>query len=347
MNRLEFEPAVLLTDGVDSFSSREQVLQSGAQLKESGVHLSTVALGFAADRELLRNLATTASDSYAVRDPDELLAIFDRIALRLDELFVQDIVVQDTLPSNMQLVQDSASPPIRGGSGRPGDPLEWRFASHPSSGMDLTVQVRPQDIGQHETNLWARAVYTDSEGRWDGRLFEVPKVEVLEPPEPATVPPTLANPSSTPTSTLGATATPTLASPSPTASPTIRLTPTPTPSHAPATKTSIAIARQTAYLPVLFRNACFEIPPPTDVVLVLDTSTSMRQEDSPGKQRLDVAAEAISAFVGAREKVGDNQRIALVTFNHSARRCAGAKVAFCRHWFVKRWKRPTSTLGRE
>lgn len=72
------------------------------------------------------------------------------------------------------------------------------------------------------------------------------------------------------------------------------------------------------YLPVLLGERC---PPSqlfTDVVLVIDASTSMNERAADGRSGLEVAIEAARSFIqGLRVRTGQD-RVAIVTFNEAA-----------------------------
>jgi Mg-chelatase subunit ChlD len=70
------------------------------------------------------------------------------------------------------------------------------------------------------------------------------------------------------------------------------------------------------YLPSVSRYACRADPRPIDLVLVLDTSTTMLGRTSDGRTKLDVAIEASLGFAAALEP--DKVRLALVEFNSEA-----------------------------
>jgi uncharacterized protein YegL len=135
------------------------------------------------------------------------------------------------------------------------------------------------------------------EARGDGARYAAIEVELTWRPS-CEVSPT--PPPDTPTAS--ATAPPT-ATPSPTASPSPTATVTPRP-------------LRRLYLPLALRRYCPPASrPPADIVLVLDTSSSM------AGAKLAAALQAASAFVTVVNLPRDH--VALVTFNHQARLAAG------------------------
>jgi hypothetical protein len=132
-------------------------------------------------------------------------------------------------------------------------------------------------------------------------------VEVLCGPE--LLPTPTASPSATPEPSRPATPT---ASPSPTPPPTG--TPIPSPTTTPtAVPTPVPMP---AYLPLLLKEApCAPGFQHTDVVLVIDASTSMRDERTAvGRSKLEAAGEAVRLFLDNLDFAGGDQA-AIVQFN--------------------------------
>ncbi|MCB0215316.1 MAG: VWA domain-containing protein [Caldilineae bacterium] len=75
------------------------------------------------------------------------------------------------------------------------------------------------------------------------------------------------------------------------------------------------------YLPILGKNACRPTTRPQDVVLVLDTSSSMREPAAGGGSKLDAVRRAAGGFVGTLDL--DLHRVGLIGFNARARRLMG------------------------
>jgi len=103
----------------------------------------------------------------------------------------------------------------------------------------------------------------------------------------------------------------------PTAPPTSSATPTRT---APPTVTPTRTSSPPGpvYLPLVLGEDC---PPRdlfVDVVLVLDTSTTMRERDPAGRRKIDLASGAIRAFLRALRLHPGEDRAALITFDVAA-----------------------------
>jgi Mg-chelatase subunit ChlD/sugar lactone lactonase YvrE len=75
--------AVLLTDGQPMGGSLDATIEQASQMRDYGVTLYAIGLGTDADGTLLRSLATSATHYYHAPTPEDLAAIYDRIAVRL------------------------------------------------------------------------------------------------------------------------------------------------------------------------------------------------------------------------------------------------------------------------
>lgn len=145
--------------------------------------------------------------------------------------------------------------------------------------------------------------------QWEHVTFSTSRIVTRPPtatPEPsATPPPTPTVPSPTPTETPPPTATAT-----PTASPTATDTaiPTATPTSTPAV--------YRIHLPIGIDERCVAGHKHVDVVLVVDTSTSMLATAGDGTRKIDAARAAIDAFVAQLDRAND--RAALVAFDDTA-----------------------------
>lgn len=105
----------------------------------------------------------------------------------------------------------------------------------------------------------------------------------------------------------------------PTASATDLPSVTPSPSPAPASTTAVPPRSQPApiYLPVALREICTPEREPADVVLAVDTSTSMEERMASGERKLDGAIAAANTFLGLLQ-LGAGDRAAIVAFNEQA-----------------------------
>ena len=110
--------------------------------------------------------------------------------------------------------------------------------------------------------------------------------------------------------------------PGPTSTPTDTSTPTKTPEPTSTSLPSATPQPVVIYLPLAERGQCRRRRIQTDVVLVLDVSTSMRRDTRAGRSKLEAALEAATSFVDAMtldpgaEEATD--RVAIVGFNDLA-----------------------------
>jgi Mg-chelatase subunit ChlD len=124
-----------------------------------------------------------------------------------------------------------------------------------------------------------------------------------------------ATPVPTPTSCPTPTDTPTL-TPSPTNTP----TPTPSATVTPRPTGTSTPSPRPLYLPVLLNESCRERKIHTDVALVIDTSTSMRNHTRDGRSKLDAVQDAARAFVALMDFApeGGHDQVAVAVFNDRA-----------------------------
>lgn len=272
------------------------------RVRSAEIEVFTIGLGADADAPTLERMATDDSHYYFSPSEDELDAIYDQIAGRISsaDLF-EDAVVFDVVPDNMTYLP---------GTGRPSEPswnpgtrtLRWSLGRVPAPGFRLSYELRPEEGGVWPTNVHARTEHVDGRGE-PGRLeFPIPFVRVIAPTPP---PPPTETPTPSPTPT-----------PTPTPTNTPKPTWTPTPSPTPPSSWKI-------YLPTT-RSIC---PPGEgiDIVLVLDTSTSMLAGTREGGlTKLAAAAMAARSFVDLLSHPTD--RVAVVQFNDTAEVLSGLSV---------------------
>lgn len=270
---------ILLTDGG---SNPVAASQAADQAKLEGLRIFTIGFGPDAATALLMSLASAPDDYYFAPDGASLADIYRAIAVRVtaDVLFTT-LTVTDVLPDNMRYVNDSGVP----APSVNGQILVWQLSDIPLTGMVLRYRVLPLATGTWPTNVVATGEGSDGLGQRGQVTFPVPVVVVVVT-APTGTPPT----PSVPTPNL---------SPTPTA--VVPPTPTVPPSLRPV------------YLPLLSRWACLQRRQHVDVVLVVDTSDSMRDGDPTGGTKLDAALSAARTFVGLLAEGKD--AAAVVYFN--------------------------------
>jgi Mg-chelatase subunit ChlD len=245
---------VLLTDGRrdDRLEDPRQVAQAA---RDRGVRIYTIGLGSDVDRALLREIAAADSRYFEAPSPGQLFPIYEEILRQVVSSLAGNLVIDDKLASQIDLVPGSSAPPGLEEGAR----LLWGRALFPTGGLTLTYTVQPQATGLLPVNELAFADYNDADGARRRFEFPVPVVEVIAPtPLPTDTVTATPTPSATSTATATVTPQPTETSTA-TASPTRRPTPVPTP----------------IYLPVALKGACTPGWAYSNVVLVIDTSSSM------------------------------------------------------------------------
>lgn len=289
---------VLLTDGQDSVGAAA-VRSQAALRRAAGVRLVTVALGLKADVALLREIASEPSDAWVAPRSAELAQIYQRIAGQLMALRLRSLVVSDELPLDMVLVPGSTDPPAE----VVGRTLQWKAEGAVGTAFRARYRLQPQRLGWRPTNVRAAARYVDSAGGMGEVEFPVPVVHVVSVLPSPTVPPTSppAGPSPSTTST---------APPSATVPPLPVRTPR---ALVPRLRHALTVP---AYLPHVSARTCRQVRDPVDVVLVLDTSTTMTERTAGGQRKLDLAIAAASAFNGDLDPLRD--RVGVVAFSASA-----------------------------
>lgn len=299
---------VLLSDARNGLGGLP-VTQQARLLREAGVHLITIALGIAADRALMSEIASTPEDALATPDSADLIRIFERIAGGLVAIGARDVVVSDRLDETMAYVSESSHPP----AAFDGRNVEWRLGVLGPEPRALRIELRPTRLGRWPTSASAELAWIDSLGRAGWSPIPIPFVDVHDP---------LAGPSPRPTDDGTATRTP--AAPS---TPDVPAPPTAATGGAPATPPDATPAAEDgarAFLPVAFRDTrgggpepCDRAGDPIEVVLVIDSSTTMALPLDDGRTRLEAARAAAGAFGERTIEAGGT--VGLVTFDAAAR----------------------------
>jgi len=291
---------------------RELALHEGWRLRDAGVEVWAVGIGVDAfgfghppDDALLAALASPADRYAPAQAPADLTAVLTRIGGSLSErVAMASVVVTDRIPANMALVQGSVRPPA---TVMPDGELRWSLPGG-SAFPDLVFTLRPLASGRWPTNVEAAAAFTDTLGRAARVVFPVPEVEVLAPS--SATPSATPSASPTPVATVAPTDEPT-PSPDPPPTPTDAV-PTPTGAPPPPTARPTPAALRDIYLPFAQRTGCRRVPRPVDVVLLVDTSSSM------AGAKLAAAKLAAETFLGQLDLRPGGDRAALIGFDATA-----------------------------
>ena len=187
-----------------------------------------------------------------------------------------DLNLNLAVPGNMQVDESSIS---TGGSYTAPN-LTWNLPEMDFGGLQFGMLFEPQDPGTHPIADSIVANFTDGWGTAQEVIFEIPEIEVIGP-----------------------TATPVADTPTPTQMP-----PTETPVEPTATAEPLSL-----FLPWVGNKDCFEIKRRFDITLVVDVSSSMRDDD-----KIDAARSSMRSFI-ERSTLGPNaDRIAIVDFASQA-----------------------------
>ena len=307
----------LPTDFILPVTDREYARWEGWKLREAGVRVYTTGVGVDSygaghppDEGLLAVLAWPAHNYRPAGTPEDLLEIFAAEGRELSaRVLMASVVVTDRIPPNMRYVPGSASPAaeVLSDGGNADALLRWTFREVALAGLPaLSFRLQPLDPGVWPTNVEALADYVDGLGYAGRSVFGIPFVAVIGPtgtPEPT---PTLLPASPTPTVTDTETPSPT---PTWTATATRPETASPTPTALP----TATPAPQPIYLPYASRWRCKPGPRPVDIVLAMDTSSSMAGE------KLAAARHAANVFLDYLDLRLGQDRAAVVGFDGSAR----------------------------
>jgi uncharacterized protein YegL len=306
----------LPADAMAEVTDREHARWEAWRLRDAGVRVLTTGVGVDSygaghppDEGLLSFLAWPADGYRPAGTPDELASVLADEGREISaRVLMTTAVLTDRIPANMRLVPGSVRPPadVLPDGGRPDAILRWSFTDVPFAGLpNLAYRLQPLDPGLWPTNIDAFADYVDGLG-YEGRtVFPIPRVEVIGPTPTDEPTPTSPPVSRTPSPSVTASAT---VSPSPTPSATTPPTTFATPTVAP----TVTPTPGPIYLPYMYRRHCKLIRRPVDVVLAIDTSSSMTGDKLAGARR------AVGTFVGLLDLRPSRDRAAVVSFNNTA-----------------------------
>ncbi len=283
---------VLMTDGVPFNNTRMLTLATSDRARYAGITVYTIGLGTDVDPDLLRIMARSTDHYFFAPTPDELEEVYRTIAKRIAAtVLLKEVTVVDRVPANMAYQENSAEPPA---VWNPVDrTLTWQFTNVPFSGVDMSFWVEPLEVGRHPTNVGADYEGTDGLDQPNQGVFPIPQVTVVSPDVPTRTP--------TP--------------PPPT------ITPSPTPVPPTATDPPPPPPKKPIYVPIVFNDKCLQQY--TDVVLVIDASTTMRGRMSDGRLKLEGAKDAARAFLAQLslepDALGNHDQASIIWYNDVAR----------------------------
>jgi hypothetical protein len=186
----ELREVIVLFSGGGSPSGCPPVLRAASAAKSDGILLVSQCVGSDCAAACIRQAATSSQYYFAWHDKSSLLDLLDRIA----EAEPQPVrlVVTDTLPANMRLVDANPPPTVSGPD------LSWSFGPDFSTRTyTMTLRVEPLEVGDLPTNVSAEGRLTFGADVWSF-AFPVPRVVVSAVDTPTPKP---TNPPDTPTLT--------------------------------------------------------------------------------------------------------------------------------------------------
>lgn len=173
------ETMLVFADGANN-AGCDPVLSAARQAKAQGVIVIAVCIGAGCDAQCMRQAASSARYFFEIGNTAGLIQVFERIRRDLSAAMLRRLTLVDSLPPNMDLVPDS---PIPAADVSPdGRTLTWLQYFQPAEGMTVTFKVRPREVGQHPTNVAARAEFVDSTNAVGAATYPVPFVQVLAVP---------------------------------------------------------------------------------------------------------------------------------------------------------------------
>lgn len=170
-------PAViLLTDGNPEGAYAADVRTAAQRFHAAGIQLYTVGLGADVNAALLREIATAPDHYYQSPTPEELAAIYTRLAGELRQVPAANINLTDVVGANFTIVPGSFS-----GAAQPtvdGQTLSWYIPRLEGGSSEVTFAVQPRACGVFPVNQSATVSYDDNRGNRQTLTFPVPTVTI-------------------------------------------------------------------------------------------------------------------------------------------------------------------------
>jgi hypothetical protein len=234
------------------------------------------------------------------------------VANEMDRLLrktgLSGLALWQRLPSGLQFIDDSASEaPVLTTAPDASVTLSWDWPRLTQT-LAHTVTYRVRPLAEGNWPIAGLATLRDKSNKTRELPVATQAITVsgdCPPPTPTELPPPTETPEPPVTNTP---------EPSPTTTPTSTATATPT--HTPTR------VPRPIYLPVILNESCTETSIYSDVVLVLDMSTSMNRSETGGRTKLVATLDAATDFLNRMDFTPDNDgrhdRVAVVGFNNTA-----------------------------
>lgn len=275
---------ILISDG--GFCERDM-----RRRVDGKIDIVTLAAGRGIYTRRLRDIATEAQ--YALdlnaRAVKEVVTLYDRDFRDVRPVTITRLEVREQPHDVVGYIPGSEAPPVTVMAGKT---MRWNY-SPPPSVFTHTYEIRPTAIGVHRVGEISEFNWLDTQGRTNIMDFPAVDVTVYEvEPTPTDIPPT-------------ATDVP------------------PTPTEPPPSPTNVVLLP--AYFPIALKDPeppkCTPQQQKVDVLMIIDTSTSMNETTTAGGPRkLDAAIGAAKnlADLLTLPATGDQDQAAVVAFNESA-----------------------------
>jgi Mg-chelatase subunit ChlD len=296
------EFTILAPLGVYTDPVRPGIIRGANLVKARGVTSITTCFAWTHCAQELQEAATAPYLYLGYGEGTRLAALLYTVVRQSIATFLREVTLTDLFPDAVEVITDSVAPAaVLDPQARS---LGWTFKAPILDAYTLTYRVKPLALGTWRLGDGSSVLLTDSHFREATVAVPVPELKV---PVICEV---------TPTPTLTPTPAPT---DTPTPTPTNTPTRTPTPTPVPPTPTP---RPQPIYLPILIREQCIPSRTYTDVALVLDLSTTMREPSADGRRKIDVVQAAAQLFLDRMTLAGDERQgsdqVAIVAFNRTA-----------------------------
>ena len=258
---------------------------------DKDISIVTLAAGRGIYTRRMRDIAT--ENEYVLdlnaRALKEVMFIYNRDFRDVRPVSMTRLEMRDEPSDVVGFIPGSVAPPE---TGMDGATIRWNL-SPPPEVFTRTYEIKPKAIGVHKVSAFSEIDWLDTEGRT--AILDFPDIDVsvydVEPPTPTDVP----------------TAVP------------------PTPTEPLPTPTNAVVELVPAYFPIALKEEeppkCTPQQEKADIVLIVDTSTSMFDTTTPGGPRKIEAA--ISAGKNLADLLtlpgaADQDQAAVIAFNDSA-----------------------------
>ncbi len=301
------EVMVVLSDGGQT-RPPDSAIPPANQAKSDGILVVAVCIenGTAGGCTAMRRVASSSRYYFESQGTGGLKRIFQQIAKDVKEIKLRSLVIEETLPENLFLLQESVWPDAEWDETN--RKLRWDFAFAPTDGISMGYHVAPLAVQTYTVAAANLVSFRDSRNNLGS--FVMPTAVLTVPDECPGVVVVTPTPTDTPTPTPTDTPTPT-----PTNTPSHTPTHTPTPTDTPTPTATPTPRPRPIYLPILNLSRCVDLDRPVDAVLVIDASTSMRTATLSGSTRIAAAQDGARRFVDLMRPV---DQAAVVAFNSAA-----------------------------